>query len=142
MPTNTITIVVSHPSQDVTKLISEIHPGKEQYTLVHWDLEMASFLKTKCLLWSKQRSTQDKILVVNYADRISVPMMSLISGIIDQDFSRSLVLIVQNIHRVPYSLLRKANIVHNKEKPIYQKGWKKMTPHLYDHLGWESLLLD
>lgn len=137
---NTTTVITCHPAQDPMPDIMRLYPDHQLYNLYPWNPDMASFLKAKALLWAKQRCTRDYVLVIHFADNLSVPMMSLITGVIDQGFSRPVVFVVQSTHRLPYSLLRKSNVIHSLREPSFAPGWTALSPLKEEHMRWESVL--
>ena len=134
-------IMTCHIAQDPMDILRKHFPTKQFYEIFCWDADIGSFFKSKALLWSRQISTKNMILVVHSADRLSVPMMSLITGVLDQGFARSIVFIVQGIDRLPYSIRRKSNIIHAIEEPPLADGWSSLLPDKDDHEGWEKILL-
>ena len=130
-----------HVAQDPMVVLRETFKGKTFYEIFCWDADIGSFFKTKAMLWSRQISTKDTILVIHSADRLSVPMMSLITGVLDQGFSRTIVFIVQSTDRLPYSIRRKSKIISAVKEPPLAPGWSSLLPDKDDHEGWEHILL-
>lgn len=129
-----------HIAQDPMVILREKFPNNTFYETFCWDSDIGTFFKTKALLWSRQIITKNKILVIHSADRLSVPMMSLITGVLDQGFSRSIVFIVQSADRLPYSIRRKSTFIHAMNEPPLAEGWTSLLPDISDHDGWEHIL--
>lgn len=134
-------IMTCHVAQDPVPVLKETFPSNTFYHIFCWDSDIGSFFKSKALLWSRQISTKNMILVVHSADRLSVPMMSLITGVLDQGFSRPIVFVVQSADRLPYSIRRKSKLISATQEPPLANGWSSLLPEKTDHEGWEHILL-
>lgn len=134
-------IVSCHAAQDPMSILCKTFPQKKFYEIFCWDADIGTFFKSKALLWSRQISTKNVVLVVHSADRLSVPMMSLITGVLDQGFARTIVFVVQGIDRLPYSIRRKSKMISAIEEPALADGWSALLPDKDDHEGWERILL-
>ena len=130
-----------HNAQDPMDILREQFSTKSFYEIFCWDADIGSFFKTKALLWSRQINTKDTVLVIHSADRLSVHMMSLITGVLDQGFSRDMVFVVQSTDRLPYSIRRKSKIISAAKEPPLTSGWSSLLPNKDDHEGWERILL-
>lgn len=134
-------IMTCHAAQDPMETLRERFPTNTFYEIFCWDSDIGTFFKSKALLWSRQINTKNSILVIHSADRLSVPMMSLITGVLDQGFSRDIVFVVQSSDRLPYSIRRKSEIISAMKVPPLANGWSSLLPDSQDHLGWERILL-
>ena len=123
------------------KFLHAKFPGKTFYEIFCWESNLGSFFKSKALLWSRQICTKNTVLVIHSADRLSVPMMSLITGVLDQGFSRPIVFVVQSSHKLPYSIRRKSEMIYLQDSPPLAEGWTELLPGVSDHVGWENILL-
>ena len=134
-------ILTCHIAQNPIDILREVFTNKKFYEIYSWDLDIGIFFKSKALLWSKQICTQNTVLVIHHADKISVPMMSLITGMLDQGFSRPIVFVVQSEDRLPFSIRRKSKVINAHKEPELASGWESFIPDVRDHLRWEDLLL-
>lgn len=137
----TLYIFVCHPVVIPRRQILESLPDcKHLHWMTHWDPELPKFLKKNALLWSRQKTTAESVLVIDDADYISVHGFSSILGLLEQGFSRPIVLIVSNIQRIPSSIYNRSEVINVPDYPKELPGWKNENPAIDDHWGWERVL--
>jgi len=141
MSNTSLYIIVCHPAIIPVKTIRQIFP---KYTnlnwMTHWDPDLPKFLKKNALLWSRQKTTSSSILIIDDGDSISVHGFSSILGLLEQGFSRPIVLIVSNLQKIPRSLYNRSEIIHVPDIPKEDEGWEDENPDLNDHYNWERVL--
>lgn len=141
MTDTSLYIIVCHPAIIPTDTIHKILPKYNNLNwMTHWDPDLPKFLKKNALLWSRQKTTASSVLVIDDADSISVHGFSSILGLLEQGFSRPIILIVSNLQKIPRSLYNRSEVIFVSDIPKEMEGWQDENPELDDHYNWERVL--
>lgn len=122
-------IFVSNPCVlPIQEILSQLPSSDKTKVLSYWDSSSASFVKQKGILWSKQRSTSRTALVIEGADGFSSQGVTDLMGMVESGFSRDIVLVVSNVHRLPEHVIQRSKVYYSKQNVKIQDGWFDHNP--------------
>lgn len=135
-------IFISHPCHNPSSEILDFlkESSQELHILNFWNPNLSKFLRDNGVLWSKQRTTKGKALVIEGADNFSSHGFTDLIGMIDNGFSRDLVIIVSGVHKIPEHILERGVIVYSKITPKMKPEWKKTQPSLENYEEWVRIM--
>lgn len=134
-------IFVCHPSilpiEDILSLLPDSNNAK---IISYWNSKTNNFLKNGGIRWSKQRNTIGTCLIIEGGDGFSSQGATDLVGMIEQNFSRDLVIIVSSLHKIPEHVIQRAEVRYSKQHANIVNGWTNYTPNQNDLDGWSRIL--
>lgn len=134
-------IFVSHPCILPTDEILSLLPNSNKIKIVsYWSNKTSTFLKNGGTLWSRQRNTLGTALVIEGGDGFSSQGATDLIGMIEEDFSRDLVIVVSSVHKIPEHVIQRGIVKYSSNSPQMTEGWTNYSPHQDDLVGWSRIL--
>lgn len=134
-------IFVCHPCILPLDEILELLPNSTNAKIMsYWNSKTFQFLKHHGARWSKQRNTIGTALVIEGGDGFSSQGATDLIGMIENEFSRDLAIIVSSVHKLPEHVIQRGTIHYSRETPSLKEGWVDDSPEFSDFDGWSRIL--
>lgn len=134
-------IFVCHSSILPVREILDFLPNSDSIKIMsYWNSKTANFLKHDGARWSRQRNTNGVALAIEGGDGFSSQGATDLIGMIEQRFTRDLVIIVSSVHKIPEHVIQRGIVRYSKEIPVMKEGWDDYSPEHTDLDGWSRIL--
>lgn len=116
-------IFVCHPCiLPLDEILGLLPDSKRTKTISYWNSKTTHFLKYHGVRWSKQINTLGTALVIEGGDGFSSQGATDLMGMIENEFSRDLVIIVSSVHKLPEHVIQKRNYKVFQRIPFIKRG--------------------
>lgn len=134
-------IFVCHPCiLPLHEILGLLPNSKCTKTISYWNSKTTHFLKYHGVRWSKQLNTLGTALIIEGGDGFSSQGATDLMGMIENEFSRDLVIIVSSVHKLPEHVIQRGTIHYSVESPSLKRGWVDDSPKYSDLDGWSRIL--